>query len=257
SLFEAAFFGHEAGAYTGAQRARTGHFEAANGGTIFLDEIASLPLHLQASLLRVLQEREVTRIGARRAVPLDLRILAATNEAVADAVAEGRLRQDLLYRLNTLAIAAPPLRARDGDVTLLFEHFLGEFAARHGVEAPILGPRDQAALAVHSWPGNVRELMNLAERTVLRARRGAVDIAALLGGGGAAAAPGEEEDGPPEGGLRARVERYERSEIARALARHGGVIAPVLEELAIPRRTLNEKMQRYGLSRSEFRLEED
>ncbi|MEM6944955.1 MAG: sigma-54 dependent transcriptional regulator [Pseudomonadota bacterium] len=251
TLIEAEFLGHESGAFTGAGRARPGWFEAAAGGTLFLDELTALPARLQPVLLRVLQEREVTRLGARSPRRVDVRVLAATNETVEAALAEGRLRQDLLFRLNTLSITAPPLRARGGDAALLFNHFAAQFADRDGVEAPELAPDDIAALSAHDWPGNVRELMNLAERAVLRSRHGRVSPAALLEGN----APSSEDDGPdsPRGAsLRDRLEACERAILSEALFRHGGSAAAVMEELGLPRRTFNEKLVRHGLDRRTF-----
>ncbi|MEM6679718.1 MAG: sigma-54 dependent transcriptional regulator [Pseudomonadota bacterium] len=251
TLIEAEFLGHESGAFTGAGKAREGWFEAARGGTLFLDELGALPAQLQPVLLRVLQEREVTRIGARRATPVDVRVIAASNEPPDVAVRAGRLRPDLLFRLNTLEIEAPPLRARRGDIALLFESFAAQIAEREGAEVPMLGPADAAALAAHDWPGNVRELLNIAERAVLRARRGAVDIAALLG---LPTAHGEVE--AEAGGLRERMEAAERAILSEALSRHGGSIAGAMAELGLPRRTMNEKMARHGLTRREFAREQ-
>ncbi|MGF1553189.1 MAG: sigma-54-dependent transcriptional regulator [Paracoccaceae bacterium] len=274
SMLEAEFFGHEAGSFTGASKARAGHVEAASGGTLFLDEITSLAVHLQPALLRVLQEREVTRLGARRPVAVDVRVVAATNADVETEVAAGRLRRDLYYRLATLAIEAPPLRARGEDAAELFALFAARAAERDGVEAPVLSPEDRAALATHDWPGNVRELMNLAERAVLRARRGRVALAELLGLAPAGAAgdlapAGAVEDLAPAGvagdlapagaeegeeaDLRVRVEAFERREIEAALERHRGQVGAVMRELGLPRRTLNEKMARHGLTPRDFR----
>jgi two-component system C4-dicarboxylate transport response regulator DctD len=246
TLIEAELFGHEAGAFTGAARAREGHFEAASGGTIFLDEITSLPVRLQPTLLRVLQEREVTRIGSRQPVALDVRVIAATNEDVETAVAEGRLRRDLLFRINTLTVTAPPLRARGDDVVLLFEHFAERFAAREGVAMPALTAQDRAALMAHDWPGNVRELVNLAERAVLRARRGPVSVPALLA---PSAAPPETAPGPS---LRDQMDAFERQVLEASLRRHRGAITEVMAELDLPRRTLNEKMARHDLNRRDY-----
>ncbi|MEM7500172.1 MAG: sigma-54 dependent transcriptional regulator [Pseudomonadota bacterium] len=255
TLIEAEFLGHETGAFTGAGKARPGWFEAASGGTLFLDELTALPARLQPVLLRVLQEREVTRLGARHPQGVDVRVLAATNEDAAAAVAEGRLRRDLYFRLATLSIAAPPLRRRGGDAALLFNHFAAEAAARDGGEAPDLGPDDIAALAAHDWPGNVRELANLAERAVLRMRRGRVSVAALLAGD--LGEPEEHEGGQPgetsgQGTLRARLEAAERAILEEALTRHAGSAAAVMEELGLPRRTFNEKLARHGLERRNF-----
>ncbi|MEM8759193.1 MAG: sigma-54 dependent transcriptional regulator, partial [Pseudomonadota bacterium] len=253
ALIEAEFLGHEAGAFTGAGKARPGWFEAAAGGTLFLDELTALPARLQPVLLRVLQEREVTRLGARQPRRVDVRVLAATNEDAEEAVASGTLRRDLYFRLATLAIAAPPLRRRSGDAALLFNHFAAEAALRDGAEAPELGPDDLAALAAHDWPGNVRELMNLAERAVLRQRRGRVSVAALLTGEGEAeVSPPVSLDAEETQTLRARLETAERAILSDALTRHEGSAAAVMAELGLPRRTFNEKLARHGLARKQF-----
>ncbi|MEM9765585.1 MAG: sigma 54-interacting transcriptional regulator, partial [Pseudomonadota bacterium] len=209
----------------------------------------ALPARLQPVLLRVLQEREVTRLGARHPRRVDTRVLAATNEDAEEAVAAGRLRRDLYFRLATLTIAAPPLRRRSGDAALLFNHFAAEAAARDGAEAPELGPDDIAALAAHDWPGNVRELVNLAERAVLRQRRGRVSVAGLLRG---ESAPDVAEHSGEGGTLRARLEAAERAILVEALARHAGSAAAVMAELGLPRRTFNEKLARHGLARKNF-----
>jgi DNA-binding NtrC family response regulator len=174
SLAEAELFGHQAGAFTGATETRPGWFEAANGGTLFLDEIAELSLGLQVKLLRVLQESEVVRVGARKAIPLDLRIVAATNLDVAQAVAEGRFRLDLYYRLNVITVDLPPLRARRGDILPLAEHFLRQHAARGAPEPPLLDAGALAPLLAHEWPGNIRELESVIQHALLLAGAGPV-----------------------------------------------------------------------------------
>uniref|UniRef100_UPI00351555DF sigma 54-interacting transcriptional regulator n=1 Tax=Salipiger bermudensis TaxID=344736 RepID=UPI00351555DF len=145
----------------------TGKLVAANGGTLFLDEIAACPPAIQAKLLRVIEEKELTPLGSTTPVKLDLRIVAASNEEAEQAVREGRLRQDLLFRLNTVVLSLPPLRARRDDISLLFTHFLGQYAQVYEVALPDLSHDDMAALLAHDWPGNVRELRNLAERSVI------------------------------------------------------------------------------------------
>lgn len=244
TMVEAELFGHEAGAFTGADRSRVGRIEQADRGVLFLDEVPSMPLALQPKLLRVLQEREVDRIGGRSAVPVDIRIISAANVDPRQAVAENLMRQDLVYRLNAVEIRIPPLRERGGDIRLLFDSFVNRFMAEYGIDGVALSPDDAGFLAAHEWPGNVRELRNAAERFVLNTPMGAPSLRDLVTG----AAPGTE--GAPRGRLRELMEEYERRVIVDALRRHDGRIAPVLDELDLPRRTLNEKMARLGLSRT-------
>jgi transcriptional regulator with PAS, ATPase and Fis domain len=167
SLAEAELFGHEAGAYTGAGSARAGWFEAADGGTLFLDEIADLSPALQVKILRVLQEREVVRIGSRKAIPVDVRLVAATNVDLSAAVADGRFRLDLFYRLNVASIALAPLRDRADDIVPLAEHFLRVYSERLRMATPRLVPDAERALLAHSWPGNIRELENVMHVALL------------------------------------------------------------------------------------------
>ncbi|GAB3461098.1 sigma-54 interaction domain-containing protein [Azotobacter salinestris] len=169
SLAESEFFGHEAGAFTGAVGRREGWFEAANGGTLFLDEIGDLPLALQVKLLRVLQEREVVRVGGRKPIPIDVRLITATHVDLQSAIAAGRFREDLFYRLNIVTLAIPPLRDRPGDILPLARHFLGQFAREHAREEPALTPAAVECLLGHSWPGNIRELENVLLSAALMA----------------------------------------------------------------------------------------
>ncbi len=182
-LLESELFGAEKGAYTGAQAARAGRFERADGGTLFLDEIGELPPQAQAKLLRVLQEGEVERLGATQARKVDVRVVAATNRDLQAAVADGRFRADLYYRVNVYPVHIPPLRERPDDIEALAGAMLERFAALHGKPVPLLTDHAYAALRAHPWPGNVRELENLVERAVILARPGcAVDAADLFPG---------------------------------------------------------------------------
>lgn len=173
-LIDAELFGHEAGAYTGAAGARAGWFEAANGGTLFLDEIGDLPLALQVKLLRVLQERQVVRLGARRPVALDVRLVAATNVDLQRAVQAQHFRADLYYRLNVAPLALPPLRERQGDILPLARHFIGVYGPKLGLAHARLAPEAQAALLQHAWPGNIRELENVVHFALIVCRDGLV-----------------------------------------------------------------------------------
>ncbi|MDP9893796.1 DNA-binding NtrC family response regulator [Variovorax boronicumulans] len=167
SLVESELFGHEKGAFTGAFSAKTGWFEAANGGTLFLDEIGDLPLSIQVKLLRVLQEREVVRLGSRKSVPIDVRVVAATNVRLQDAVAAGHFREDLFYRLHVVHLALPTLRERPGDILPLARHFIEEYRQRLGYGAVRLDAGAEQKLSEHGWPGNIRELENVIHHALL------------------------------------------------------------------------------------------
>jgi two-component system C4-dicarboxylate transport response regulator DctD len=241
-LFESELFGHEAGAFTGARTVRIGKFEFAHGGTLLLDEIESMPLPLQAKLLRVLQERVVERVGSNKSVALDVRIIAATKYDLEEQGRLGRFRPDLYYRLAGAEIPLPPLKARDGDILLLFEHFATRAASIAGQQHRSLSSCDVEALLTHSWPGNVRELKSVAERYALGLKAMGRTVPEILG---------KVAQSPTVVGsaLADRVAAYERQLIETALKDHGGSISAVIEVLGIPRRTLNEKMVKYGLIR--------
>jgi two-component system C4-dicarboxylate transport response regulator DctD len=239
TMFESEFFGHEAGAFTSASRARVGKIEHASGGTLFLDEIDSMPLSTQAKLLRALQERVIERLGSNRSITVDLRPIAASKVDLRAASSDGRFRSDLYYRLSVVELTIPPLRERIEDVPLLFEYFAACAAAAHAREPRPVTPAVLSALIAHPWPGNVRELRNAAERHAL-------------------GLPGPLIPQPPEAGrehfsLAQQVEAFERALIERCLAETGGKISAVLEQLNIPRRTLSEKMARLGIDRQRFR----
>jgi len=235
-LFEAELFGHESGAFTGASGKRIGKLEYADGGTLFLDEIESMPLAQQVKLLRVLQEQKLERLGSNQSIRVDLRIVAATKPDLLDEARAGRFREDLAYRLNVAELRLPPLRDRREDIPLLFETFAQNAAERLGRTFPPLSGAQLSHLLSHDWPGNVRELANVAERQVL----------------------GLDEPAPgidPGQSLAAQQEAFEAQCLRAALTRHKGDVKAVLEELQLPRRTFNEKMQRHGLSREMFLAE--
>lgn len=241
-LFESELFGHEAGAFTGARSVRVGKFEFAHGGTLLLDEIESMPLALQAKLLRVLQERVVERVGSNKSVAVNVRIIAATKYDLEEQGRLGRFRPDLYYRLAGAEIPLPPLKARDGDILLLFEHFATLAASIAGQPHRSLSSSDVEALLAHSWPGNVRELKSVAERYALGLKSMGRTVPEILG----KVAPVPTVAGSA---LADRVAAYERQLIETALKDHNGSISAVIEVLGIPRRTLNEKMVKYGLIR--------
>lgn len=233
ALIESELFGHEAGAFPGALRARFGKFEHARGGTILLDDIASMSLDLQGKLLRVIEQRTVTRLGSNEALALDLRFMATARVPLEAEVEAGRFRADLLYRLNVVTLQVPPLSARREDIPLLFLRLLAEAASRHRTDPPEISPATVAALAGRDWPGNVRELRNAADRYALGLGEGLVP------------------DEPPSR-LAERVAEFERREIEAALAAHRGNLKPVYESLGLSRKTLWEKMQKHGLDKSQF-----
>jgi two-component system C4-dicarboxylate transport response regulator DctD len=241
-LFESELFGHEAGAFTGARTVRIGKFEFAHGGTLLLDEIESMPLPLQAKLLRVLQERVVERVGSNKSVAVNVRIIAATKYDLEEQVRLGRFRPDLYYRLAGAEIPLPPLKAREGDILLLFEHFARRAASIAGQQHRSLSSCDVEALLTHSWPGNVRELKSVAERHALGLKAMGRTVPEILG-------KVAQSSTVVGSALADRVAAYERRLIETALKDHGGSISSVIEVLGIPRRTLNEKMVKYGLIR--------
>jgi two-component system C4-dicarboxylate transport response regulator DctD len=218
-----------------------GRLRAASGGTLFLDEICTCPMPVQAKLLRVIEDKQVLPIGSSVPIPVDLRIISATNEDAEQAVAEDRLRADLLFRLNTVVFSLPPLRQRRDDIGLLATHFLQHYAELYEVAAPTLGAEDLAALLAHDWPGNVRELRNACERRVLAARRGAGSMADAI------RADGSGDDVPDT--LREAVAAFERELIGKAIHAHQGRMDATAEALGIGRRTLNEKIVKLGLDK--------
>jgi two-component system C4-dicarboxylate transport response regulator DctD len=239
-LFESELFGHEAGAFTGARGARIGKFEHANGGTLLLDEIESMPLPFQAKILRALQERTIERVGSNKQISVDVRVIAAAKCDLAEESREGRFRSDLYFRLAVAELRLPALRERGNDVLLLFEHFAKTAATGAGKTLAPLSAGDLDALLAHDWPGNVRELKNVAERYALGLAATGRSVAEIL------------RRAEPAGGPRPladRVADYERMLIEVALREHDWSIADVTEKLGIPRRTLNEKMAKYSLSR--------
>ncbi|MCZ8375166.1 MAG: sigma-54 dependent transcriptional regulator [Beijerinckiaceae bacterium] len=239
-LAESELFGHEDGAFTGARAARAGKFEAAQGGTIFLDEIESMPLALQVKVLRVLQERQVERLGSNKPRPLDLRIIAATKADLRKASEDGRFRSDLFYRLAGAELTLPPLRVRDQDALLLFELFASRAARSQNLPVPQLALADREAILAHGWPGNVRELKAVAERFAYGLVEPQGGLARLVAGADAPAAS--------DAGLIPRLEEFERMLIRAALAETGGTVSAAAERLGLPRRTLSDRMARLGMA---------
>jgi len=241
SIIESELFGHEAGAFTGAAKRRVGRIEYASKGTLFLDEIESMPLTLQVKLLRVLQERLIEPLGSNDQVPVDLRVVAATKVDLRQAVAEGRFRADLLYRLNVVTLAIPPLRERREDIPLLFHYFANQAAERFDREPPPLTPDLQRRLMLYGWPGNVRELRNAADRFVLGIDDGSEVVRAET-----QAAAGRRLSLPEQ------VDLFEKSLIITELTNQHGNVKATLDALGLPRKTFYDKLRRYGLARADF-----
>ncbi len=238
SVVESELFGHEPGAFTGAQKRRIGKFEFANGGTLFLDEIESMSLDVQVKLLRLLQERVVERLGGNQLIPLDIRVIAATKEDLRQAADQGRFRADLYYRLNVAPLRIAPLRERGEDALMLFQHFADEASTRHGLPANVLQPAHRALLLRHNWPGNVRELQNVAERFALGLEL-ALDDQSAQGTQSSAL--------EVSGGLSEQVEHFEKSLIAAELERSHSSMRSLAEALGVPRKTLHDKLRKHGL----------
>jgi DNA-binding NtrC family response regulator len=239
-VFSAELFGHAWGAFTGALCARDGYVAEAEGGTLFIDEVADMSPLAQVRLLRFLQEREYQRLGETATRRADVRVLSATNVDLDGRVQDGRFRGDLLYRLTDDRVVVPPLREREGDVLLLARHFLGSYAAARCVARPTLGPEVQQLLVGHPWPGNVRQLQSQMHRLVAlapgREARGE-DLSPELTG------PGQ----PCNCLLRAELQRHEARILLSAVERHGGVLARAARELGITRQALHAKLRRLGL----------
>ncbi|MGV8081557.1 MAG: sigma-54-dependent transcriptional regulator [Syntrophales bacterium] len=249
SLLESELFGHEKGAFTGADRRKEGKFRQADGGTLFLDEVSEMSLGMQVKLLRVLQEREITRVGGGDVLKVDVRIIAATNRDLRQEISQGRFRDDLYYRLNVVNLAVPPLRERREDIPLLAQHFLSRFAEKNRKAIKGFTPRAMDGLLRYAWPGNVRELMNAIERGVVLARSewlGEEDMALTFHGGvaPASAAPPEEPGLVVEG---TSLDELERAAILKTLEDTGGNKSEAARRLGITRRTLHKKLKQYGL----------
>lgn len=243
SLIESELFGHEAGAFTGARQRRIGKFEHANGGTLFLDEIESMPMSVQVHLLRVLQERQIERLGSNQLIPLDLRIVAASKVDLKDASAKGEFREDLYYRLNVVTLDLPPLRERREDIPLLFHHFLLVASQRYTREVPLPDSDEIRVLLTHDWPGNVRELRNIAERYVLLGEAMNYELESIM----------HNRDGVAAITLPQQVDCFEKALIEQELKRHSGCIKDAMEALGIPRKTLSDKMRKYGLDKKNYK----
>ncbi|HEY6559319.1 MAG TPA: sigma-54 dependent transcriptional regulator [Polyangiaceae bacterium] len=256
-LIESELFGHEAGAFTGATKQRRGKFERAHGGTLFLDEVGDMPLAMQAKLLRVLQEREIERVGGSETLRLDVRVVAATNKDLAAACDQGTFRADLYDRLNVLPLELPPLRARREDIVRLAGHFLVQAARANNRPNVRLNADAERALTQHSYPGNVRELKNLIERLVILSPDDDIsesDVARALGMSASPARAGLYRPGVP---FRVLSEEAERTIIEEALTQHGGQMAATARALGLERSHLYKKARALGLRGAKDEREDD
>ena len=242
SLFESELFGHRKGSFTGAEADRTGRIQAANGGTLFLDEIGNLPLHLQAKLLSVLEQRRVTPVGSDRSFPFDVRIIAATNVAAADLRDESRFRADLLFRLNTVEITVPPLRDRPDDILPIARHFLAQYAHKYGDRKCSFSPATEKALLEYEWPGNVRALRHAIERAVILSENERLEPADLQ----------LDYAQPPQQTAAVmptilNLDHLEKETILKALRKHGFNISRAAGELGLTRASLYRRMEKHDI----------
>ena len=236
NLFESELFGHMKGAFTDAVADRAGRFQAADGGTLFLDEIGNLPASLQTKLLRALESREVLPLGSDQPIPIDVRLIAATNQPIDTLVAEGRFREDLLYRINTIEIELPPLRERLDDLPDLIAHFVSTYARKYGLEEKTVTPNALTALRGHHWPGNVRELSHAVERALILSDGDALDAADF-----------RLMKSEPGSSATLNLEDNERRMVALALERAGGNISHAAAALGITRSALYRRIEKFGL----------
>ena len=241
TLFESELFGHKRGAFTDAKEDRAGRFEVADQGTLFLDEIGNLSLPLQSKLLTVLQKREVTRIGTNKALPVDIRLICATNMPVHDMVASNTFRQDLLYRINTVEIFLPPLRERLDDIPQLANHYLSLYSQKYRKSFTGFRPQAMDVLQRYSWPGNIRELQHAIERAIIMADGNELDSRDFFF---LSAKPTSEKT---SSSTTLNLDDMERSTIQRAIDKNGGNISKAAKELGLTRASLYRRLEKYGL----------
>ena len=263
ALLESELFGHEKGAFTGADKMRVGRFEQAHGGTLFLDEIGDLDQQLQVKLLRVLQERTIQRVGGQTDIPVDVRVIAATHRNLEDMVAKGDFREDLFYRLNVVSITIPPLRERNEDIAPLVDYFLARYAREFGIDAPSIATAAVDLLSKQEWPGNIRQLQNVVRKALLASRGYTISwqdcreiledseapnqtsptgLADLVGETLTEVISGERETALPT-----LQEKFEREVYGQAIRRSGGNQAQAARWLGVSRLTLREKLKQYGM----------
>jgi formate hydrogenlyase transcriptional activator len=250
SLIASELFGHEKGAFTGATQRRLGRFESANGGTIFLDEVGDLPPEIQVALLRVLQEREIERVGSSKAIPIDVRVVAATHRDLSALVAEGKFREDLLYRLNVVPIGVPSLRERAADIPLLVEYFIDRLGKKAGKKFKAIDKKSLRLLQAYHWPGNVRELQNVVERAVILCEGDTFSVDETWLPPELPVAPGRRNT------LSGVLARQEKEMIEGALAEcYGRISGPLgaAAKLGLPARTLDSKINRFRINKYRFK----
>jgi two-component system, NtrC family, response regulator HydG len=238
TLFESELFGHKKGSFTDAREDRPGRFELANGGTLFLDEIGNLSLSLQSKLLSALQSRQVTRVGSNQAVEVDIRLICATNMPLAQMVSEGKFRQDLLYRINTVEITIPPLSDRIDDIPMLANHFLNFYGKKYRKEILSISPEAMNKLKKYPWPGNVRELQHAIERGVIMADSATLQESDFLFSRKGTDAIASDT---------LNLDEVEKSAVVKAIQLHNGNISKAAEELGLTRASLYRRMEKYGL----------
>jgi transcriptional regulator with PAS, ATPase and Fis domain len=239
TLFESELFGHIKGAFTDAKENRTGKFELANRGSLFLDEIANLPLNLQSKLLVALQNREVTRVGANQPRPIDIRLICATNKDLNQLVDNGDFREDLLYRINTIHIELPPLRRRKEDILPLAEHFLAKYSEKYGKSSLSIMLQAKEKLTEYSWPGNIRELEHTIEKAVIMSESGKLRVSDFFSG----STVSHKADANV-----VKLDEMEKKMITLAIEKNAGNIKAAAEQLGITRQTLYNKMRKYNIS---------
>lgn len=244
SLFESELFGHKKGAFTGAASDRIGRLQAASGGTLFLDEIGNIPLHLQGKLLTALEQRLVIPVGSNTPVPIDVRLICATNKDLMQMVRTGEFREDLLYRINTVAIELPPLRQRLADLPALLDHFLAHYAQKYNVSVPALTADTLAQLRQYPWPGNIRELRHAVERAMILGHSDKLQAGDLLMGN---ATPGVQRTSTEMDPEFLNLDKLEKSAITTALQKHQGNVSRAARELGITRTSLYRRMEKYEL----------
>jgi len=247
TLLESELFGHEKGAFTGAERRKEGRFVQAGGGSLFLDEVSEMSPSMQVKLLQVLQEREITRVGGETVVPVDVRLIVATNKNLSEQIAQGLFREDLYYRLNVVSLEIPPLRERREDIPLLARHFLKLFAAKNQKEIKGLTPKAMDQWMRYDWPGNVRELMNAMERGVVLTRSEYLDDEVLPFLPATLATPAGVISATDELSGEIPLEQVEKATILRTLDAAGGNKSEAARRLGITRKTLHTKLKQYGV----------
>jgi len=238
TLFESELFGHKKGAFTDAREDRPGRFELANGGTLFLDEIGNLSMALQSKLLTALQSRQITRVGSNQPVEVDIRLICATNMPLHQMVKEGRFRQDLLYRINTVEVHIPPLSERVDDIPLLANHFLNYYSKKYRKDVLSISPEAMTKLKKYAWPGNVRELQHALERAVIMADSATLQESDFL-------FSRKNSDAHDTDSL--NLDEVEKAAVAKAIQLHNGNISKAAEELGLTRASLYRRMEKYGL----------